>query len=74
MVNEDKRIESMERIECIVVDKVYDSCFQRENLPSVLACILIDTEAITRGQIIPCNLDEAILSCTEVERRPEAEY
>jgi hypothetical protein len=57
-------------IECIVVDKVYDSCFQRENLPPVLACVLVDTGDFMRGQIIPCNLDKAILSCTEVERRP----
>jgi len=57
-------------IECIAVDKVYDSCFQRENLPAVLACILVDTGNFTRGQIIPCNLDAAIISCTAVERRP----
>lgn len=58
------------RIECIMADKVYDSCFQRENLPSVLACILVDTEAFTPGQVIPCILENAGLSCTEVERRP----
>jgi hypothetical protein len=57
------------QIECIVVDKVYDSCFQRESLPTVLACIFVDTEAFTPGQVIPCNIENASISCTEVERR-----
>jgi hypothetical protein len=58
------------RIECIAVDKVYDSCFQTENLPAVLACIVVDQDSVTPDMAIPCNIEDAVISCIEIERRP----
>lgn len=58
------------QIECIVVDKVYDSCFQRESLPLEKICVMVDTDSFAPGEIVPCILDNAAISCTEIERTP----
>lgn len=58
------------KIEGILVAKVYDSCFQMENLPPMELCILAEQNRFTPGTVIPCSANEATISCTEIERRP----
>lgn len=64
------------RIECIVVDKVYDSCFQiedRTRTTTVTTGVTGDftTGTFTVGQVIPCGLTTGQqISCTEVSRVP----
>ncbi len=62
------------RIECIVVDKVYDSCFQvhdlsRDTIVSTLTEFITGPFAV--GTIIPCELTQGSnITCTEVSRVP----
>lgn len=58
------------RIECISVEKVYDSCYERESLPSLLACIAVDSDAFTPGLAIQSNCENGVISCVEIEKRP----
>lgn len=62
------------RIECIVVDKVYDSCFQINDV-SRDTVISTTTEFMTGpfavGDVITCALTTgAVITCTEVARVP----
>lgn len=63
------------RIECIVVDKVYDSCFQIHDLTRDFTVNLAQAATamvgpFTVGQVIPCALGPDGISCTEVSRTP----
>jgi hypothetical protein len=58
------------KVEGILVDKVYDSCFQMENLPPKQLCILAEQNKFAPGALIPCSSKEAVISCVEIERRP----
>jgi len=61
------------RIECIVVDKVYDSCFQIHDLTRDFSVTTgtggqFPTGPFTTGQTVPCALGTAGISCVEVSR------
>ncbi|WP_227763813.1 hypothetical protein [Zhaonella formicivorans] len=64
------------RIECIVVDKVYDSCFQVEDRTRTTTITTgltgqFPTGTFTVGQVVPCSLTSGQqISCTEVSRVP----
>lgn len=62
-------------IDCIVVDKVYDSCFQVEDIVRTTEISLADefTNTFNMGELIPCAQAGAI-TCKEVgEREPIAD-
>ncbi|MDD2401524.1 MAG: hypothetical protein PHI90_03400 [Clostridia bacterium] len=60
------------RIECIVVDKVYDSCFQLHDVSrdtTVSTATEFTTGTFAVGDIIDCSLTAgASITCTEVSR------
>jgi len=60
------------RIECIVVDKVYDSCFQINELTRdfvISTATDFTTGPFVIGDLISCALDTTVgISCTEVSR------
>ena len=61
-------------IECIVVDKVYDSCYQIDDRTRT-ATVSTETEWPTGpfvvGQIVPCSLTEgSLISCVEISSVP----
>ncbi|KAB3537326.1 hypothetical protein F8154_03275 [Alkaliphilus pronyensis] len=61
-----------DRVECIVVDKVYDSCFQIDDRTRE---IFTDSEefgvGLELGRPIRCSLTRGEeISCTEISRRP----
>lgn len=60
------------RIECIVVDKVYDSCFQLHDVSrdtSISTSTDFTTGPFAVGDVINCSLTTgASISCTEVSR------
>lgn len=63
------------RIECIVVDKVYDSCFQIHDLTRDFTVTIgtggqFPTGPFTVGQVVPCALGIAGITCTELSRTP----
>ncbi|NLL53247.1 MAG: hypothetical protein GX248_11170 [Peptococcaceae bacterium] len=64
------------QIDCIVVDKVYDSCYQiedRSRITSVTTGTDNDwpTGDFTVGQVVPCALTAGSeISCTEISRVP----
>lgn len=64
------------QIECIVVDKVYDSCFQVDDRTRNTTVTTGDggqwpTGIFTVGQVVPCSLtDGAEISCIEISRVP----
>ncbi len=56
------------RIECIAIDKVYDSCFQIDNLNRTTTITLVEfTGPFVVGDIITCALN-GLVSCTEISR------
>lgn len=63
-------------IDCIVVDKVYDSCFQvddrtRSTIVTTGALAEWPTGVFTVGQVVACVLTAgAEISCTEISRVP----
>lgn len=64
------------QIDCIVVEKVYDSCFQVDDRTRMVTVTTDDggqwpTGAFTVGQIVPCALTVgAEISCIEISRVP----
>ena len=66
-----------DRIECIVVEKVYDSCFQiDERSRDVVVDTTTDwtTGTFAVGDIVGCSLTEGLgITCTEVSRVPTSE-
>ncbi len=61
------------RIECIVVDKVYDSCFQIHDLNRDFTITTgtggeFETGTFVLGDVIPCALSVDGISCTEISR------
>ncbi|MDN5346449.1 MAG: hypothetical protein PWP65_13 [Clostridia bacterium] len=64
------------RIECIVVDKVYDSCFQieertRDTVVTIGTGGEWPTGTFTVGQAVPCTLTPgSAISCTVVSKTP----
>lgn len=58
------------KVEGILVDKVWDSCFQTENIPPKYLCIVAEPNMFVPGTVIPCSSEEAMISCLEVQRRP----
>ncbi|SDK54707.1 hypothetical protein [Natronincola ferrireducens] len=61
-----------DRIECIVVDKVYDSCFQVDNRSrEIFTDELEFGTGLEAGDTVSCNLTEgAEITCTEISRTP----
>ncbi|MDK2820443.1 MAG: hypothetical protein PWP31_408 [Clostridia bacterium] len=63
-----------DRIECIVVDKVYDSCFQvddisRETIITTGAYMEFETGTFNEGDILGCKLTPGEeITCTEISR------
>lgn len=55
------------RIECIVVDKVYDSCFQINDITRDTTISDFTPDTFMEGDIIPCSQNGEI-TCTEVSR------
>jgi hypothetical protein len=68
-----------DRIECIVVEKVYDSCFQvdqrtRDIIVTTDAAGSFPTGPFAVGDIVECGLTEGLdISCTEISRTPTTE-
>lgn len=68
-----------DRIECIVVDKVYDSCFQvdqrsREFKITIGNYMDFETGPFAPDDIIPCTLTpNAEITCTPISRTPTTE-
>lgn len=63
------------RIECIVVDKVYDSCFQINDLTRDFTVTIgvggqFPTGPFVVGDVIPCALGIGGITCTELSRTP----
>ena len=64
------------QIDCIVVDKVYDSCYQVDDRTRTSTVTIGDggqwpTGVFTVGQVVPCALTSgAEISCTELSRVP----
>ncbi len=64
------------QIDCIVVEKVYDSCFQVDDRTRMVTVTTDDggqwpTGVFTVGQIVTCGLTVgAEISCTEISRVP----
>lgn len=61
-----------DRIECIVVDKVYDSCFQIDDRTRN---VITDSDefgtGLEQGEPVICSLTEdADITCTEISRTP----
>jgi len=61
-----------DRIECIVVDKVYDSCFQIDDRTRE---VVTDSdefgEGLVQGDPVQCALTEgAVIECDEISRTP----
>lgn len=69
-INLDQGCPEPTKIEGILVDKVWDSCFQTENLPPTFVCIVAEPNMFVPGTVIPCNGEEAMISCMEIQRRP----
>lgn len=67
------------RVECIVVDKVYDSCFQVEDRTRTTTVTTgvggqWPTNGFSVGQIVPCSpTADAGITCTELSRVPVGE-
>lgn len=60
-----------DRIECIVVDKVYDSCFQVDDRTREIVVTAEDFgEGLEPGDLVECALAEEGISCTEISRTP----
>ncbi len=58
------------RIECIVVDKVYDSCFQIEDR-SQTTIVTEFFNMVEVGDVVPCALTEGEeISCEEISKTP----
>jgi len=58
------------RIECIVVDKVYDSCFQLDDR-SQNTIITEFIDQVEVGDVVPCALTEGEeISCEEISKTP----
>lgn len=55
------------RIECIVVDKVYDSCFQINDLTRDTTISDFTTDMFSEGDVIPCAQNGDI-TCSEISR------
>ncbi|HHW06837.1 MAG TPA: hypothetical protein GXX34_04795 [Clostridia bacterium] len=54
------------RIECIAVDKVYDSCFQVDDRTRTFT---VEFTGLEVGDLVTCGLTEGgVISCTEVSR------
>ncbi|NLL19029.1 MAG: hypothetical protein GX262_08380 [Clostridia bacterium] len=55
-----------DRIECIAVDKIYDSCFQVDNREREFT---VDFSGLEGGDVVNCQLTPgASIACTEISR------
>ncbi|MDK2820444.1 MAG: hypothetical protein PWP31_409 [Clostridia bacterium] len=60
-----------DRIECIVVDKVYDSCFQIEDFSKEITTDEFTTGPLNVGDEILCGLDpDEPINCKVIKREP----